>query len=90
MGRPIASMSRDKIASNPGLTRNSGRIGLQHDERTSVEFRDVKVRRIGATSTPSVIGSWVETRPGTPLGDRVRTFRADGTFVLRTRAKINY
>jgi len=29
-----------------------------------------------------VVGKWVERRPGAPAGDRLRTFRADGTLSL--------
>jgi hypothetical protein len=40
--------ARDKFAGNPGLARASGRIGLQPNQRTDVEFRDVKVRRLSS------------------------------------------
>lgn len=30
------------------------------------------------------IGNWIEERPNTPGGDRIRTFKADGTLVIET------
>jgi hypothetical protein len=41
----------------------------------------------GATATasqPGPLGRWVELRPGTPAGDRVRTFQPDGTLIFGT------
>jgi WD40 repeat protein len=32
----------------------------------------------------SPVGKWIELRPGTPVGDRVRTFLADGTYLIQT------
>ena len=31
----------------------------------------------------SPVGKWIELRPGTPVGDRVRTFLADGTLITQ-------
>jgi hypothetical protein len=43
------------------------------------------IPRMTASAKPiDPVGKWVELRPGTPGGDRVRTFAADGTFVLES------
>jgi hypothetical protein len=37
---------RDKFAKAPGLARRSGRIGLQQNQKSDVEFRSVRVKRL--------------------------------------------
>jgi len=38
------SAARDKYAAKPGLLRTAGRIGLQINQKTGAEFRDVKIK----------------------------------------------
>ena len=51
--------------------------GVRSRERTATLSE-----RTGSATSP--IGKWVELRLGTPVGDRVRTFLADGTLILQT------
>jgi hypothetical protein len=63
-----------------------GPIELQHF-RSHLQFRNIFVRELGAATSPvpnGPVGRWVELRPGTPAGDRVRTFQADGTLIFQT------
>lgn len=59
----------------------TGHFALQqHNPETPVEFRKIEVEELPAPVPP--IGTWVEERPGTPVGDRIREFRPDGTLAM--------
>jgi WD40 repeat protein len=51
-----------------------------------LQLRQVSTRKSEPSDLKglSPVGKWVELRPGTPVGDRVRTFLADGTYLIQT------
>jgi hypothetical protein len=42
--------ARGQFAQRPGLTRKTGRIGLQQNQKADVEFRDVRIKDLSATA----------------------------------------
>ncbi len=46
--------ARDNYAKVPGLLRTTGRIGLQQNQKSDVEFRDLKVKRLDGKKVSAV------------------------------------
>src|SRR5262249_34344228 len=59
--------ARDKFAAVPPLNRRTGRIAFQQNQRTTVEFRDVRIRLLADKSAPSEHGTFVPLFNGKDL-----------------------
>lgn len=63
-----------------GVEASKGKICLRN-QGTAIEFRNIRIDDPdNAQLTP--LGKWIERRPGTQLGDRVRAFSTDGKLTL--------
>src|SRR5262249_970130 len=60
-----------KHATVPGLTRTSGGIGLQQNQKSDVEFRNIRIKKLprlgteappGKAEGPSIVGRWLNDR----------------------------
>ncbi|OYV81040.1 MAG: hypothetical protein B7Z73_18545, partial [Planctomycetia bacterium 21-64-5] len=78
---------RIKVTMNDSLVNEAwgaadvaGTICLRN-QNAAIEFRNVRLSPV-PSSQPSPVGEWIERRPGTPVGDRIRTFSADGKLLV--------
>ena len=46
--------ARDNYTKSPGLLRTTGRIGLQQNQKSDVEFRDLKVKRLDGKKVSAI------------------------------------
>ncbi len=77
----MASDLKDQYAYKPDVDKPIKFVGLKSIEPEVSNAKPVNANR--ANNHP-IVGTWVELRPGTPAGDRIRIFKEDGSFVLTT------
>jgi len=73
------NLVEDLASSQPTSSSNTRMF-----ENVAATTREPSPFESEATSVDAIVGSWVEPRPDTPVGDRVRTFQADGTLIVAT------
>ena len=78
--RISVKINGELVNEGTGMKILAGRVSLRN-QSTAVEFRNIRLGPLTA-SDPSPVGKWIERRPGTPAGDRIRTFSADGSLLL--------
>ena len=78
--RISVKINGELVNEGTGMKILAGRVSLRN-QSTAIEFRNIRLGPLTA-SDPSPVGKWIERRPGTPAGDRIRTFSADGSLLL--------